>query len=125
MEHKILDFDLFMREKKHETMTVKLFGENYEIPMEVPAIVPVLMARAEMSMDEQQNTVMIMRAADAMFGAETVDKLCAKGMTSRELAALVMKLFSEFSGVNTEDDDVQEVDDEDSRVTAGGKRRKK
>ena len=77
---KILNFDKFISEKKQETITVTIMGEEYSVPMEIPAIVPVMMARAE-SMDGQQQTRMVMLAADAMLGAENVDKLCNKGFS--------------------------------------------
>ena len=123
MEHKILNFDLFMREKTKETITVTIFGEDYEIPMQTPAIVPVMMARAEMDLDPTQSTMMIMKAADAMLGKATVDKLCAKGLSAFDLSQLVQKLFYEFN--HADEDEAQELTDEDSRVAAGGKREKK
>lgn len=123
MEHKVLDFDLFMREKNRETITVKIYGEDYEIPMQTPAIVPVTMARAEMSPDPAQSTMMIMKAADAMLGAETVDKLCRHGMSAYDLSQLVQKLFHEFN--MEEENEAQDMSDKDSRVVVGGKREKK
>ena len=123
MEHKILNFDLFMREKSKETMTVTIFGDDYEVPMQTPAVVPVMMARAEMSPDPQQSTMMIMKAADAMLGRETVDKLCEKGMSASDLSQLVQQLFHEFNS-DDEDENQQELSDEDSRVAVGGKREK-
>lgn len=123
MDHKVLDFDLFMREKNNETITVRIYGDEYEIPMQTPAIVPVTMARAEMSPDQTQSTMMIMKAADAMLGVETVDKLCRKGMSAADLSQLVQKLFYEFNHMDEEES--QEVTDEDSRVAVGDKREKK
>ena len=53
---KILDFDKFISEKKKETITVTVLGKDYPVSMEIPAIVPVMMARAEASLDQQQST---------------------------------------------------------------------
>ena len=123
---KILNFDKFISEKKQETITVTIMGEEYSVPMEIPAIVPVMMARAE-SMDGQQQTRMVMLAADAMLGAENVDKLCNKVFSAANLAALVQQLFKEINeGSSDEDEDSEEVTDEDSRIQTGeGKRAKK
>ena len=123
---KILNFDKFISEKKQETITVTIMGEEYSVPMEIPAIVPVMMARAE-SMDGQQQTRMVMLAADAMLGAENVDKLCNKGFSAANLAALVQQLFKEINeGSSDEDEDSEEVTDEDSRIQTGeGKLAKK
>ena len=121
MDHKILDFDKFIRERTQETMTVTVFGKDYEVPMQIPALVPVMMARAEMSMDATASTQMIMRAADAMFGKDAVDEMCFNGLSAKDLALLVEKLFAAINGADEDDEgDVQEVSDEDSRVVRMG-----
>lgn len=114
---KILDFDLFMQEAEKRTLDVKVFGDVYTVPMEIPAIVPIMMARAEEAMSPSDSTKMIMRAADAMFGAEAVNRMCQKGMTAKNIASLVEKLFAEINGSTS--NDVQELSDEDSRVQVG------
>lgn len=110
---KVLNFDLFMQETEKREMDVTIFGDTYTIPMEIPAIVPIMMARAEESMNPSESTRMIMRAADAMFGVEAVNQMCRKGMTAKNMARLVERLFSEING---DDDEEQELTDEDSRV---------
>ena len=112
---KTLNFDLFMQESEKHTLDVTIFGDVYTVPMEIPAIVPIMMARAEESMNPSDSTKMIMRAADAMFGVEAVNTMCRKGMTAKNLAKLVEQLFAEING-SGEDDEAQEVSDEDSRV---------
>lgn len=121
---KILNFDQFMSEKQKETITVTVYGKEYAVPMEIPATVPVMMARAESSMDGQQSTKMVMRAADAMFGADAVDEMCSKGMSAGNLASLVQELFKAING--TDDDEEEELTDDDSRKQTGeGKNAKK
>ena len=123
---KVLNFDLFMQEHEKKMIDVTVFGETYTIPMEIPAIVPVMMARAEESLDPAAATRMIMRAADAMFGAENVNRMCASGMSAKNLTTLIEKLFAEINGSGDEDEEVQELSDEDSRVqTNSGKNAKK
>lgn len=115
---KTLNFDKFLSEKKQETLDVTVLGRVYRVPMMIPAIVPVMMARAEENMDETQATAMIFRAADALFGKEAVDKMCADGLSGKDMADLVQAAFSIINGTNTEDDDAQELTDEDSHTVA-------
>jgi len=123
---KVLNFDQFLSEKNKETISVTVFGENYEVPAQIPAIVPVMMARAESTSDPQMATRMTMKAADAMFGEEAVNEMCDNGMSAPDLANLVQQLFKMINGTDDEDDDTEEVSDEDSRKQTGvGKRAKK
>jgi hypothetical protein len=124
---KILNFDNFMAEKKKETISVTVIGKEYVVPMEIPAIVPVMMARAENANDPTANTRMVMRAADAMFGEANVNQMCADGLSAANLAMLVQQLFKEINeGAADDDDEVEELTDDDSRRQTGeGKRAKK
>ena len=128
---KILNFDQFMSEMKRETMEVKIYGKTYHVPMEVPAIVPVAMARAELATDadstgdDKKNSSFVFAAADAMLGKDNVDEICRKGMTASQLATLVGELFVAISGKVDDDGDAQELSDEDSRVASKDNKRKK
>lgn len=122
---KVLNFDKFISEKKKEMMDVVVFGKTYKVPMQIPASVPVAMARAEQSPTAEQSTIMIMRAADAMFGEANVNEMCAKGMSAKELAELISKLFVEINGSDDEDEETEELTDEDSRKPTAGKKTKK
>lgn len=125
MANKVLNFDLFMQEKKKQTMEVTVFGDKYEVPMEIPAIVPVMMARAEESDNNTDGTRAVMLAADALFGAQNVDKMCKKGMSAMDLANLVSNVFMMINGQDVEDE-TEEISDDSSRVTkAGNKNGKK
>lgn len=112
---KILNFDLFMQEKKKETLEVTVFGDTYEVPMEIPAIVPVMMARAEEGINDNESTRAVMLAADALFGRENVNKMCRKGIGAADLASLVQKVFGIINGQGQEDDS-QELTDNGGRV---------
>ena len=116
--NRVLDFDLFMREHDHVMMDVVVFGDTYTIPCQIPAVVPIMMARAEESEEEVDSTRMIMKSADALFGKENVDKMCAKGMTAVDIAQLVGKVFSMINGKD-DDGDAQELDDESGRKQVG------
>lgn len=121
-----LNFDKFMSENKREEIDVTVFGKVYKVPAAVPAIVPVMMARAELAGDAQESTKMIMRAADIMFGGDAVDEMCRNGMSAPDLAGLVQMLFAKINGQDPDEDEAEELTDEDSRKAApGGKSEKK
>lgn len=120
---KVLNFDLFMAEHNRETIEVTVFGDVYKVPCEVPAIVPIMMARAEESKVGNDSTKMIMKAADAMFGAKNLDKMCAKGLTAVQLANLIERLFKTING--TDEEEEQELDDESGKKQVDSKKRSK
>lgn len=123
---KVLNFDKFIREKEHETIEVTVYGDVYTVPMEIPAIIPVMMARAEEEMDTVMRTRMVMRAADSMFGVEGVNKMCQKGMSARSLGELVETVFAQINGDDDDEDEAQELDDESGKVqTSKSKKAKK
>lgn len=113
---KVLNFDLFMQEKKKQTMDVTVFGDVYTIPMEIPAVVPVMMSRAEESDTASDGTRAIMMAADALFGAQNVDRMCQKGLSATDLANLIQKVFLMINGQDPNENEVEELSDDDSRV---------
>ena len=123
---KTLNFDQFLQEKNGETITVVIYGKAYRVPMAIPAIVPVMLARAEEDMDAAQASLLLTRALDLMLGRGSVDELCRKGMTSAQLSLLARKLFTAVTqGLSGEEEEAQELTDEDSRKTARGERKKK
>lgn len=123
---KVLNFDKFYEETEHEKIEVVVHGETYTIDSAIPAIVPIIMARAEETNDSTIATKAILRAADTMFGKENVDKMCESGMTAPALVQLMQKLFAMINGEDGDDDDgSQEITDEDSRKAVSTNRRKK
>ena len=123
---KVLNFDQFMSEKNKEVITVTVLGKEYEVPAEIPAIVPIMMARAERTKSANDHTKMIMRAADAMFGNDAVDEMCMNGLTSNDLVALISQLFDKIKTPDDEEDEEEDLSDEDSRTAVkGGKSAKK
>ena len=124
MSKKVLNFDKFISEKERDTVEVHVLGETIIIPAVIPAIVPVMMARAED--DPASGTKMIMRAADILFGSKKIDELCAKGLTASDLADLVQRVFQTISGADSdEDDQSEELTDEDEYKPVSEKNEKK
>jgi len=113
---KVLNFDQFMSEKKKETLIVTIYGKDYEVPLEIPALVPVMMARAEEEMDAAASTRMVMLAADSLLGKKAVDEMCSNGLSAQNLSALVQQLFQQINAPDEEESEEEELTDADSRV---------
>ncbi|MBQ7487536.1 MAG: hypothetical protein IJT77_08605 [Clostridia bacterium] len=123
----ILDFDLFLKEKEHRTLMVRILGEEYSIPATIPAIVPLKMARAErlrdMGLRNAEYTRLIFEAADAMFGEKQVDRF-ADRISAQELALLIQKCFEWING-SPEAQEGELLTDEQSRSSLPGNASKK
>lgn len=125
MANRTLNFDNFMSEKKQDPILVTVFGKEYAVRPEIPAIVMVTLARTnESTMSESDAAMMIMNAGDVMFGREAINEFCAKGMRSDQLVTLIKMVFEMINGKDVDGDDVEEISDEDGMVSAGGKAKK-
>lgn len=127
---KVLEFDTFMQEVKGENLTVRVGGKDYSVPPKIPAIVPLMMARAEKLADQSSRNAayskMIFTAADALFGEKAMTEICESGMTVDMLSLLVQKTFALINGVEDfDEEDGQELSDEDSRSKLPGDAAKK
>ncbi len=103
----MLDFDRFLAEKEKEMLPVRVMGKVYEVRPEIPAMVPILMARSE-EMGEGDATRLVLRAADALFGKEAMDEMAEKGLSVDELAELVRQVFARIQ----REGEAQEVPDD-------------
>lgn len=117
MANKYYDFDQFISEKESEYITVKILDKEYTVQKEIPALLPVLMARHEGSIDQQEQSRLLLRAADMLFGEGAVDEMCKKGLSTKSLIKIIEKLFK-LIGAN-DDDDSEELDDESGKKAVG------
>lgn len=125
MKNRTLNFDNFMTEKKQEPIKVTVFGKEYDVKPEIPAIVIVTLARTnETSLSESETAMMILNAGDEMFGKDTINEFCAKGMRADQLVNLIKMVFDLINGKDVDGDTVEELDDESGMVAAGGKGKK-
>lgn len=125
MANRTLNFDNFMTEKKQDPIMVTVFGKEYAVKPEIPAIVMVTLARTnESTMSESEAAMMIMNAGDVMFGREAINEFCARGMRSDQLVTLIKMVFEMINGKDVDGDDVEEISDEDGMISAGGKAKK-
>lgn len=116
---KTLNFDKFIQEKDNEEIQVTVRGRTYKVKARIPAIIPIMMARAEVANDNIVATRAVMKAADIMFGSKALDQMCDDGMSSKELVALIQRLFAMINGDQDADDESEELSDEDSRKVVG------
>ena len=117
---KYLDFDAFLLENEQEPILVKIYGTTYPVRPEIPAIVPILMARAEDEEDESAGTRLVLRAADALLGRQAMDEIAGRGMSVEELAELIRRLFALIQGEDAEA--AEEIADDAGRHRRAGKK---
>ena len=93
-----LDFDAFLREAEKTMMKIRVLGKEYEVKPELPALIPMKLARAQEGMSEEETVRMYLQSADAIFGKEAIDEMCEKGLTTPELAELVKQTVALIRG---------------------------
>lgn len=119
MERDTLDFDRFLSEKRGEYVTVSVFGKPYRVKREIPALLPILLARAEAGGQPAEMGKALLRTGDMLFGAESVDGFCRQGMTAEELTALVEQTLALICGQKPRAD-IETFEDDGSRQDDGG-----
>lgn len=125
MENRTLNFDNFMTEKEQDPIMVTVFGKEYPVKPQIPAIVMVTLARtSETSISDMEATKMLLRAGDTLFGKEAISEFCAKGMRSDQLIELIKMVFEVINGKDVDGDDLEEMTDEDSLVSTASKTKK-
>lgn len=125
MAKRTLNFDNFMTEKKQEPIMVTVFGKEYPVKPEIPAIVMVTLARSnDASISEFDATQMMIRAGDALFGKSVIEEFCKNGMQASQLIELIKMVFEVINGKDVDGDDVEELSDEDGMVATKSEAKK-
>lgn len=120
-----LNFDNFMTEKNEEPIKVTVYGKEYSVKPEIPAVVMVTLARTnESSISDFEATKMLLNAGDVLFGHEAINEFCTKGMRADQLIALIKSVFEVINGKDVDGDDVETISDEDGMVSANNKAKK-
>lgn len=114
MANRVLNFDKFMNEKKHEYITVTVFGKDYKVKNEIPAIVPIMLARAGEDANNSDVGLAMMKAGEIMFGKEAVDEICEAGASVEQLSQLFKMVFQMVSGQDIDGDDMDEAEYDDT-----------
>ena len=125
MSNRTLNFDLFMTEKKDEPIMVTVYGKEYAVKPEIPAVVMVTLARTnDSSISEFDATKMMFNAGDVLFGHAAINEFCTKGMRSDQLLDLIKRVFEMINGKDVDGDDMDTISDEDGMVSANNKAKK-
>ena len=119
MKKQTLDFDAFMAEKNAEYVTVTVYGKPYRVQREIPAMMPIMMARANEDTTAEEAGLAVLRCGDVLFGREAIDLFCAKGMSAEDMSLLIQKTFRLISGEDVDGDGLaDEVLADDAGKTA-------
>lgn len=74
---KTIDFDNYMEEKKEENITIKAFGEEFELPPQIPlkTMENIIQLRKELGKDGAIPEAQIFTALEQMIGKEALEVL--------------------------------------------------
>lgn len=104
------DFDAMLSEKRQETVTIRVYGENYAIPAVVPAYIVLFSAKLA---EEGEGYVDFLReAGDALFGRENMRKWTSQGMLLHQLESLIIGTISLINGEEEEEPEAVTEGDE-------------
>lgn len=102
MAEKFRDFDAFWSERKREPLRLRIFGQDEELPPEIPAGVMVEMIRIQEKTGEDGAVSMpdTIKLATALFGKERLERWYAHGLDIEQLGDLVTWVAREYNGAN-------------------------
>ncbi len=93
------DFDRQFSEMKRETITLRVFGEDYTIPASVPAIIPLELSRYEA--EDGVPTKVMFKIVRVLFGDATLDRWTVNPNFSADMLGEIIK--TTFAMINGED----------------------
>ena len=96
----VLDFDAAMAEMGAKTITVMLFGEEWQIPGELPALIPlkVMRLQREQGGDADLSREDTIEMATALFGEANLDEWLRRGITMDQLAKFTTLILMKHHG---------------------------
>ena len=90
------DFDAVFS-LKEKTMTVKVFGNNYEIPAEIPAPVALKLSRMAKEDGEQQLDIdKLQEFLSLIYGEEVVEDWFKNNITTSQLSEILTWTMGQF-----------------------------
>lgn len=98
MSNKYFDFDAYMEERKgvDKPFIIKAFGEEYEIPNDVPFDVVLQISRSHKEGQGQMDDDQMVEMANVMFGEETFKKWLKKGIGLSGIFVLTEKVMEMY-----------------------------
>lgn len=111
---KFKDFDAMIAEMHHETEAFRIFGKEYHIKNDLPAIVVLEMSKYDD--DVSIPTKVLIRAGRLIFGDDVLDELTAHPeFTTPVLFSMIRWAFSVCGG--GEEKEMEEITEDDIGVT--------
>lgn len=97
-ENKYFDFDAYMDERKGQDkpFVIKAFGEEHEIPNDVPFDVILNISRAYKDGQNTMTDDQMVDMANTMFGEVTFQKWLKKGIGLKGIIVLTDKVMSMY-----------------------------
>jgi hypothetical protein len=84
------DFDEFFDElEKKPAVTIKLYGKEYDLPTEIPAVIMLETFKAYKSGKKEVSEEKQLEMAFALLGEENVTEWCSKGLSMTKLAQIM------------------------------------
>ena len=96
MSEKYFDFDAAMEERKGDPIKVKAFGENYDLPNQLPFDIVLKISRKKKAGEKEMDEDDMIEMAHTLFGRSTFEAWLAKGISLQGVGVMVegvMKLY--------------------------------
>jgi hypothetical protein len=90
------DFDAFMEERKQKPFIIRAFGEEHQIPNDVPFDVVLTISRRMKEGQQEMSEEDMIDMANLMFGEETFTKWRQKGIGISGIFVLVEKTMEMY-----------------------------
>ena len=110
------DFDAAWEERYTSSVSVKVKGEEFLIPVTIPASLVLYQMRHA---DDRQNAEDIPGWLEAIVGKETLDAMVATGITWDQLAELTIWMLRFYGVIATEPVDEEGQEDGEQAVPLG------
>lgn len=97
-DQKYYDFDAYMEERKgqEKPFVIKAFGEEHEIPNDVPFDLILTVTRAHKDGKEEMSEDQVLEMAVVMFGEENFKKWLKKGIGLKQVMHLTNKVMEMY-----------------------------
>ena len=103
---RIIDFDAFRAEQKHEPVFLKIGGTTFEMSPTLPASVAIDVVRLKHDIDDSKEVPVeaLQAIGEAVFGAEIWERLLREQrLTVNEIPSLIIKVIEIYSSEDDEE----------------------
>ena len=84
------DFDKFFKEMAKKPITIRLFGQNWDLPSDLPASTMLIALSAAKEGQSELTKARQMELAIDMLGKKNVEEWCKRGMTMPQLEEVML-----------------------------------